>query len=255
MSVGPAGPTRSVAPAGPPVAVRIGPPGAGKSTIGKRVAQALEVEIFDTDIAIEERSGRTIPDIFEQDGEQAFRELEEQVVLDTLRTRGGVVSLGGGAILSPRTRAALLEHCVVYLEISVAEGLRRTRATSRPILAGEDPRKKYQDLMRHRRPLYREVADIRVRTEGRSPARVAQAVVDHLARLGLVVPVAGAAAVDDTDDAETGGVLATGLDAHTFAEVSEDDGTDISEADDTAETSGADHAGDDRTQQTTGARI
>ncbi len=254
MSEGPAGPTQSVAPAGPPIAVLIGPPGAGKSTIGKRVAQALEVEIFDTDIAIEERSGRTIPDIFEQDGEQAFRELEEQVVLDTLRTRGGVVSLGGGAILSPRTRAALLEHCVVYLEISVAEGLRRTRATSRPILAGEDPRKKYQDLMRHRRPLYREVADIRVRTEGRSPARVAQAVVDHLARLGLVVPVEGGADVDGADvegvdvdgadDSETGTAFGgpdTELEADTFAEMSEAD--DMSDAD------------DDRNQQTTGARI
>lgn len=175
-----------VPPAGPPVAVLIGPPGAGKSTIGKRVAQALNVDIYDTDIAIEHYAGRTIEDIFRQDGEERFRELEEQVVLDTLRTRGGVVSLGGGAILSSRTRAALLDHCVVYLEISVAEGLRRTRASSRPLLAGDDPRKKYQELMRRRRPLYREVADIRVRTEGRSPARVAQAVVDHLERLGLM---------------------------------------------------------------------
>lgn len=186
MTDGPVGPAASGPGAGPPIAVLIGPPGAGKSTIGKRLAQALDVGVFDTDLAIEQRDGRSIPDIFAQDGEERFREIEEQVVLDTLRNIGGVVSLGGGAILSARTRAALRDHCVVYLEISVAEGLRRTRAGSRPVLAGDDPRKKYQDLMRRRRPLYREVADIRVRTEGRSPARVAQAVIDHLERLGLV---------------------------------------------------------------------
>ncbi|MET4049973.1 MULTISPECIES: shikimate kinase [unclassified Rhodococcus (in: high G+C Gram-positive bacteria)] len=164
-----------------PYAVLVGPPGAGKSTIGRRVSQALELELLDTDAAIERRTGRTIPEIFAQDGEQAFRVIEEQVVADALATHEGIVSLGGGSILSDRTRASLASQTVVYLEISVAEGLRRTGAnTSRPLLAGPDARATYQALMRTRRPLYRSVATIRVRTDGRSPARVVGQVVAKL---------------------------------------------------------------------------
>ncbi|MBY6435147.1 shikimate kinase [Rhodococcus kroppenstedtii] len=171
-------------PAVRPRVVLIGPPGAGKSTIGRRVAKALGVELYDTDAAIEERTGRTIPDIFAVDGEAAFREIEEQVVVESLHSQSGVVSLGGGAVLSPRTRAALQGHTVVYLELGVGEGLRRTGAlnanTSRPLLTGVDPKAKYRELMRIRRPLYREAASIRVRTDGRSPSRVVAAVLDRL---------------------------------------------------------------------------
>ncbi|WP_261379897.1 shikimate kinase, partial [Rhodococcus rhodochrous] len=126
-----------------PRLVLIGPPGAGKSTIGRRVANALELLLLDTDAEIERVTGRTIPEIFSQDGEPAFREIEEEVVARALDTHDGVVSLGGGAILSERTRARLAGHTVVYLEISVAEGLRRTGAVgaagTRPLLAGGDP--------------------------------------------------------------------------------------------------------------------
>jgi shikimate kinase len=164
-----------------PRAVLIGPPGAGKSTIGRRLARALGVEIYDTDLAIEEEAGRSIPEIFAEDGEPVFRALEEDVVRRALLERDGIVSLGGGAILSDTTRARLAGHTVVYLEISVAEGLRRTGAnTNRPLLNGGDPRQKYRDLMRRRRPLYREVATIRMRTDGRSPSRVVQQLVTRL---------------------------------------------------------------------------
>ncbi|WP_037142360.1 shikimate kinase [Rhodococcoides fascians] len=164
-----------------PYAVLVGPPGAGKSTIGRRVAAALELELLDTDVAIERTTGRTIAEIFSQDGEPAFRSIEETVVAEALATHSGVVSLGGGSVLSERTRALLAPLPVVYLEISVAEGLRRTGAnTARPLLAGPDPRAKYQHLMRTRRPLYRGVASIRVRTDGRSPARVVGQVVSKL---------------------------------------------------------------------------
>jgi len=164
-----------------PRAVLIGPPGAGKSTIGKRVAQALDVPLLDTDVEIERTTGHTIPEIFTRDGEPEFRRIEEQVVADALATHDGVVSLGGGAILSERTRRLLAGHVVVYLEISVAEGLRRTGAnTNRPLLNGGDPAQKYRDLMRRRRPLYRQSATIRVRTDGRSPARVVQQVIAKL---------------------------------------------------------------------------
>lgn len=164
-----------------PYAVLVGPPGAGKSTIGRRVAAALDLELFDTDVAIERTTGRTIADIFSHDGEPAFRIIEEDVVADAIASHDGVVSLGGGSILSAKTRELLAPLPVVYLEISVAEGLRRTGANSaRPLLAGPDPRAKYQNLMRTRRPLYRSVATIRVRTDGRSPARVVGQVVAKL---------------------------------------------------------------------------
>lgn len=167
-----------------PRAVLIGPPGAGKSTIGRRVAQALGLSLLDTDAEIERTTGRTIPEIFEQDGEPVFREIEERVVAEALDRHDGIVSLGGGAILSDRTRQRLAGHNVVYLELSVAEGLRRTgNNTSRPLLNGGDPAQKYRDLMRRRRPLYRQSATIRVRTDGRSPGRVVQQV---LAKLGAV---------------------------------------------------------------------
>lgn len=166
-----------------PTAVLVGPPGAGKSTIGRRLAQALSVPLFDTDAAVELESGRSIKEIFAQDGEQAFRVVEEEIVARALATETGIVSLGGGAILSGRTRSLLRGHTVIYLEISVGEGLKRTgKSTARPLLAGADPRAKYQELMRHRRPLYRGVSTIRIRTDGRSPARVVQQLVAKLGK-------------------------------------------------------------------------
>lgn len=164
-----------------PRAVLVGPPGAGKSTVGKRLATALGVEFFDTDVAIEHDTGRIIADIFAQDGEAGFREIEERVVIESLSAQPGVVSLGGGAVLSANTRAALRGLPVVYLEISVAEGLRRTgTSTARPLLTGDDPRTKYRQLMNRRRPLYREVAAITVRTDGRSPGKVVRELVEKL---------------------------------------------------------------------------
>lgn len=166
-----------------PNLVLVGPPGAGKSTIGRKLARELGVELYDTDAGIEERTGRTIPEIFAADGEPEFRRIEEEVVRDAVLAGHGVVSLGGGSVLSAATRALLRDRTVVYLEISVGEGLRRTGAsTNRPLLNDVDPAKKYRELMKIRRPLYREVATVRVRTDGRSPGRVVRMV---LAKLGL----------------------------------------------------------------------
>ncbi|GAA5054010.1 hypothetical protein GCM10023318_28440 [Nocardia callitridis] len=164
-----------------PCVVLVGPPGAGKSTIGRKLAKELGVELYDTDAAIERDTGRSIADIFATDGEPEFRAIEERVVRRALRTEPGVVSLGGGAVLSAHTRALLRDRTVVYLEISVAEGLRRTGAsTARPLLNGGDPDAKYRELMRKRRPLYREVATVKLRTDGRSPGRVVRMVMDKL---------------------------------------------------------------------------
>lgn len=164
-----------------PRVVLVGPPGAGKSTIGRKLARELGVELYDTDAGIERETGRTIPEIFAEDGEPEFRKIEERVVRRAVLAERGVVSLGGGAVLSEHTRALLRGRTVVYLEISIAEGLRRTGAsTQRPLLNGADPGAKYRELMRTRRPLYREVATVRVRTDGRSPGRVVRMIMTKL---------------------------------------------------------------------------
>jgi shikimate kinase len=164
-----------------PKAVLIGLPGSGKSTIGRRLAKALDLTLLDTDAAIEERTGRTIADIFATDGEAGFRRIEEQVIRDALQSHDGVLSLGGGAVTTPGVREALAGHTVVYLEISAAEGVRRTGgATVRPLLAGPDRSEKYKALMTQRVPLYRRVATFRVNTNRRNPGAVVRYIVDRL---------------------------------------------------------------------------
>lgn len=156
-----------------PKAVLVGLPGSGKSTIGRRLAKTLGVPLLDTDNAIEETTGRTIADIFATDGEPEFRRIEEQVIRDALATHDGVLSLGGGAVTTEGVREALAGHTVIYLEISAAEGVRRTGgSTVRPLLAGPDRGEKFKALMAERVPLYRQVATMRVNTNHRNPGAV-----------------------------------------------------------------------------------
>lgn len=164
-----------------PKAVLVGLPGSGKSTIGRRLAKALGVGLLDTDVASEQRTGRSIADIFATDGEQEFRRIEEDVVRAALADHDGVLSLGGGAVTSPGVRAALAGHTVVYLEISAAEGVRRTGGnTVRPLLAGPDRAEKYRALMAKRAPLYRRVATMRVDTNRRNPGAVVRHILSRL---------------------------------------------------------------------------
>lgn len=164
-----------------PKAVLVGLPGSGKSTIGRRLAKALGVGLLDTDVAIEQRTGRSIADIFATDGEQEFRRIEEDVVRAALADHDGVLSLGGGAVTSPGVRAALAGHTVVYLEISAAEGVRRTGGnTVRPLLADPDRAEKYRALMAKRAPLYRRVATMRVDTNRRNPGAVVRHILSRL---------------------------------------------------------------------------
>ena len=164
-----------------PKAVLIGLPGSGKSTIGRRLAKSLGVALLDTDAAIEQTTGRTIADIFSNDGEQEFRRIEEEVIRDALGSHDGVLSLGGGAITSPGVREALSGHTVIYLEISAAEGVRRTGGTTvRPLLAGGDRAEKFRALMSQRVPLYRRAATIRVNTNRRNPGAVVRYIVSKL---------------------------------------------------------------------------
>ena len=162
-----------------PRAVLVGMPGSGKSTIGRRLAKALGVPLLDTDAKIVETTGRTIAEIFGE-GEQEFRRVEADVVRTALAEHDGVLSLGGGAVTSPEVRKALAGHTVIYLEINVSEGVRRTSGGGRPLLEGDDPDALYRALMAKRVPLFREVATMRVNTNRRNPGAVVRHVVHRL---------------------------------------------------------------------------
>ncbi|MCU1698230.1 MAG: shikimate kinase [Mycobacterium sp.] len=163
-----------------PKAVLVGMPGSGKSTIGRRLAKALDVPLLDTDVKIVETTGRTIAEIFVE-GEPEFRRIEADVVRAALAETDGIVSLGGGAVTSAEVREALAGHTVIYLEISAAEGIRRTGGGSgRPLLAGADVAEKFRTLMSARVPLYREVATMRINTNRRNPGAVVRHIVHRL---------------------------------------------------------------------------
>ena len=126
-----------------PKAVLVGLPGSGKSTIGRRLAQALDLPLLDTDVEVVERPGRRIAEIFVQEGEPEFRASRKRSSGRPSRaTRGSCRS--AAALTSPSVREALAGHTVIYLEISVAEGFGARGHTARPLLAGGDPREKYR---------------------------------------------------------------------------------------------------------------
>lgn len=150
-----------------PVLVLVGPPGAGKSAIGAEVARSLGIPFRDTDTAVETSTGRSISDIFIQDGEAAFRTLERAEVLSSLGTHPGVLSLGGGAIMDAEVREALKAHPVVFLDVGIADASKRIGFdASRPMLV-VNPRASWVRLMNERRPLYLDVATWRVDTATR----------------------------------------------------------------------------------------
>ncbi|GAB2914174.1 shikimate kinase [Streptomyces heilongjiangensis] len=163
-----------------PLVVLVGPMGVGKSTVGQLLADRLGVAYRDTDDDIVAAQGRTIAEIFVDEGEAAFRALEKQAVRTALADHDGVVALGGGAILDADTRALLAGQRVVYLSMDVEEAVKRTGLNAaRPLLA-VNPRKQWRELMEARRSLYEEVATAVVPTDGRTPEEVTQAALDAL---------------------------------------------------------------------------
>jgi len=164
-----------------PVAVVVGPPGAGKTTIGTALAQRLGRPFRDTDADIEELAGKPIPEIFFDEGEEHFRTLEKNAVATALAEHGGVLALGGGAVLAPQTREALRGHTVIYLSVELTDAVARTGlSAARPLLA-INPRATLKAMLDARRPLYEEVATIVVKTDGRTPDEITAELVAALA--------------------------------------------------------------------------
>ncbi len=162
----------------------IGPMGAGKTTIGRRLAEQLGVAFVDSDAEIESRCGADIPWIFDVEGEEGFRRREVAVIDDLTRPSEGVIATGGGVVMREENRAHLSQRTrVIYLHASVDQQLQRTRKSKkRPLLQTEDPRARLESLFEVRDPLYRAIADQVVETDGQSVAAIARRIYSDLRR-------------------------------------------------------------------------
>jgi shikimate kinase len=153
--------------------------GAGKTTVADLLGSRWGLAVRDTDRDVEAAAGKAISDIFVDDGEAHFRELERAAVVAALTAHPGILALGGGAVLDADTRASLRGHRVVFLEVGVSDAVKRVGlGITRPLLVG-NMRARIKALLDERLPVYREVASITVGTDGRAPDEVA----DDVARL------------------------------------------------------------------------
>lgn len=162
----------------------IGPMGAGKSAVGRQLARLLHLDFVDSDEEIERRTGVDIAFIFEKEGETGFRRREAKVIDELSQRQGVVLATGGGAVIDADSRSRLgARGYVVYLETGVDQQVSRTRkGRERPLLEGADPRQVLEELMSVRDPLYREIADLTVLTDGRRVNAVAAEIVAALER-------------------------------------------------------------------------
>ncbi|MCZ6809694.1 MAG: shikimate kinase AroK [Proteobacteria bacterium] len=160
----------------------VGPMGAGKSAVGRHLARLLHLEFVDSDEEIETRTGVDIPFIFEKEGEEGFRKREVKVIDELSQREGVVLATGGGAIADPESRSRLgARGFVVYLHTSVKQQLERTqRRNKRPLLENGDKEKVLRELMEERDPLYREISDLIIETDGRRVQTVAREIHDAL---------------------------------------------------------------------------
>lgn len=160
----------------------IGPMGAGKSAVGRQLARLLHLDFLDSDEEVENRTGVDIPFIFEKEGEEGFRKRESKVIDELSRRQGIVLATGGGAIVDAQNRSQLgARGYVIYLHTTVQQQLDRTqRGRNRPLLENGDREKVLTELMEKRDPLYREIADLIVETDGRRVKEVADEIRDAL---------------------------------------------------------------------------
>jgi shikimate kinase len=167
---------------GEPPTVLVGAPGAGKTTVGALLAERLGLTFHDVDAVIVERTGKSIAEIFTDDGEPAFRALEEQITAELLPLPG-VLSVGGGAVLSAATRAVLRSHRVIWLQVGLAQSVKRVGLdTARPLLLG-NVRGQLLKLLNERAALYREVATEVIDTDHATPAEIVEMIMKaHVAQ-------------------------------------------------------------------------
>jgi shikimate kinase len=160
----------------------VGPMGAGKSTIGRQIAQQLHLEFVDSDTEIERRTGAEIAWVFDVEGEDGFRKREADVIGDLTEQQGIVLATGGGSIISKEVRNKLSARgFVVYLETAIDKQVARTqRDKRRPLLRSDNPRQVLEDLAQLRNPLYEEIADLTVHTDDQSAKLVAKEIIDKL---------------------------------------------------------------------------
>lgn len=192
-----------------PVVVMIGPPGSGKSKVGRILATGLGLTVRDTDADIEASAGKPVSEIFVDDGEPRFRELEREAVLAALAEHDGVLSLGGGAVMNPVTQEALVAYAadgghVVFLDVPLAIAAQRVGMNqARPLLLG-NPRAQWQKLMTERRPTYERLATLTIVSSERPGEHVAGEIVEalglDLVAGELVDPKHGTAASTSTEE-------------------------------------------------------
>jgi shikimate kinase len=159
----------------------IGPPGSGKSSVGKEVAAILKLSHIDTDQLIEEKSGKRISDIFLDDGEPAFRRMEREIVLEVLQQDNCVISLGGGSVIDSEVADKLrVEPNVIYLEVSISNAAPRVGFNAeRPLLVA-NPRQQWLKLMEDRKPIYEGLGRKRISTDNRKPKEIAREIAGLL---------------------------------------------------------------------------
>jgi len=162
--------------------VLIGPPGAGKTAVGKALAKKLGISFVDSDKVVEEKSGKSISEIFITDGEPAFRKIEREVVMNLLENQDGVIALGGGAVMDQEVSDRIEPMArVVFLDVSISNAAPRVGFNrNRPLLLG-NPRQQWIALMEKRRSTYESLAKARVSTDNKKPAQVVEEIVNELA--------------------------------------------------------------------------
>jgi shikimate kinase len=188
-----------------PVAVLIGPPGAGKSTVGPLLAALLGAEFAETDAMVEDMAGKPVSDIFISDGEPAFRDLERTAVAQALATHRGIVALGGGAVMDPGTQQLLARQRVVYLQTGATAAVQRVGLdTPRPLLL-RNPRATMRELLAERLPVYEALARITVVTDDRDPQEIADEIAATVtARIAAAAGEGAGAGAEDDIEAEAG---------------------------------------------------
>lgn len=163
--------------------VLVGVPGAGKTTVGKLLAKELGLDFLDSDQVIETRSGKSVADIFTQDGEPAFRQIEHDVIIDLLDSSNTVLALGGGSLGNDDTRAKVKKAVTVWLVAGLAQAVDRVGMNrNRPLLLG-NVRGQLADLMAAREPLYKEVAKVAVDTSKLIPSEVVAEIVAEFKKI------------------------------------------------------------------------